>query len=248
MDLDNFKHNLRRLNKCDQIWDEMSPIPGGRLCRQCSRKIVDFSGMTHTEIAVFMSEQTGPVCGFYLPEQLPHHSGKIRSIPLSIGFSTLLATTTVSHANAASEQPPVCRTDHASRINVSPLQASPAPKPADSVLVRGIVQSYDSTTKTYKPISYAAIIIKGLKTGVSTNEKGEFHLYVPTHPEFPSPVLVGASVGYASKELTLPSDARQELDLGAITLQSQPAIEYYIVVRKRSRLSRFWRKITKPFR
>ncbi|HEY0610170.1 MAG TPA: hypothetical protein VGD35_10955, partial [Chitinophaga sp.] len=94
MELEDFKHSLKRLQKCDQIWDEMKPVDGGRHCQKCSKRIVDFSRMTYTEMALFRSEQAGPTCGFYLPEQLPQYNYRAETLPTVVGFTALLSAIT----------------------------------------------------------------------------------------------------------------------------------------------------------
>ena len=44
-ELENFRNSLKRLNRCDQFWDEMKPNKSGRLCAKCDKTIIDFSKM-----------------------------------------------------------------------------------------------------------------------------------------------------------------------------------------------------------
>ena len=98
MELENFKNSLKRLNKCDQSWDEMKPNKRGRLCQKCDKTIIDFSKMSFTEIAFKMSETNEATCGFYLPEQIDRIKQSRNNIPLSIGLTALIASTSLANS------------------------------------------------------------------------------------------------------------------------------------------------------
>ena len=251
MDLENFKHNLSRLKKCNQYWDEMKPITGGRLCNKCEKKIVDFSDMSFTEIAFYMSESKEPVCGFYLPEQLEQIKSYKTNLPLAIGLSTLLTTSTISKAennHSRTEQNVV------EKESLKDLEAETSHIGdrylTDTVYFTGIIQSIDTTKKMNTPVSYASVIIKGTKTGVSTMENGSFKLpYLPPH-EICKIYLVVMSVGLETREIEINYSGQKQIDLGTITLTAyeRELSEFYVITKKRSALGRLWRKITKPFR
>lgn len=250
MNLENFKHNLTRLKKCNQYWDEMKPVTGGRLCNKCEKKIVDFSHMSFTEIAFYMAESKDPVCGFYLPEQLEQIKFNKTNLPLAIGLTTLLTTSTVSKAennHSCTEQNIV---EKESRQNLASKTSQIKDNYlTDTIYFTGKIQCLDTTT-TNIPLSYAAVIIKGTKTGVSAMEDGSFKLsYVPTH-NIGKIYLVVMSVGLESREIEVNYSGQKQIDLGTIILTAyeRELSEFYVTTKKRSALGRLWHKITKPFR
>jgi hypothetical protein len=55
---------------CGQNWLDMAPAQGGRICRQCEKKIIDFSKSSWTEIAQLQHQHNNGLCGMYNPKQL----------------------------------------------------------------------------------------------------------------------------------------------------------------------------------
>ena len=250
MELDNFKYNLSRLKKCDQYWDEMNPIVGGRLCGKCDKKIVDFSNMTFTDIAFFMAESKEPVCGFYLPEQLKQIKTAKSKLPIVIGFTTLLTTATVSKAENVCEQTELNATEKKSVENPPVETLAQKVNQVDTVYLIGNIQTFDTTQQINVPVSYATVIIKGSKTGVLTMDNGDFKLrYLPSN-DSGKVYLIISSVGLETKEIEIAYNGQRQIELGTITLDKYKGeiTEFWVTVKKRSKLNKFWRKITKPFR
>lgn len=244
MSLENFKYNLQRLRKCNQYWDEMNPVAGGRHCAKCSKTIVDFSGMSFTEIALFMSESKEPVCGFYLPEQLKQIKASHSNIPVALGFTTLMATAafagekkSLSHPieNIGQEIKKNSEVHHQSAIL------------NDSIFISGRVQYLDTITNSIKPVEFASVIIKGKNYGTMTDKDGRFHL--PWQTTDTSLVIIVSSIGFSSYEQQL-SINKTEIDMGPITIEPYRGdiTEFYVSVKKRSFFGRLWQKIKRPFR
>ncbi|RYE22193.1 MAG: hypothetical protein EOP42_24780 [Sphingobacteriaceae bacterium] len=60
-----------RLNfTCNRNWEDMLPIKDGRFCNDCQKKVVDFTGKTNDEIAVYLMSSTTQVCGRFQNSQL----------------------------------------------------------------------------------------------------------------------------------------------------------------------------------
>ena len=144
MELDNFRYSLLNLKKCNQFWDDMKPVPGGRHCKGCSKTIVDFSSMTYSEIALFMSESKNPVCGFYSPDQLSGRYNQISSLPLKIGLSTLLTTAFVSHGYSRIKPDTIETTFNSSKLSRSKTQETVINLNNDTLIIKGKVQSFDT--------------------------------------------------------------------------------------------------------
>ena len=249
MELENFKHNLSSLKKCDQVWDEMNPVLGGRLCAKCNKKITDFSKMTHSEIAFFMADRNEPVCGFYLPEQLPQFSKKKSILPATLGLSTLLTTSIIYGQTNAITKFETYQTANYKTLELATIPNTENIKPIDTIFIKGKIQSIDTTTKKIEPVGFASIIIKGTKIGVAANESGEFILrFLPRKDSGTLSLLLGA-ITYKAKQVDIEYKDKTQIDLGTITmLKDTDIIEYYVIVRKRTKLGKLWRKITSPFR
>ena len=250
MELENFKYNLARLKKCDQYWDEMDPVLGGRLCGKCDKTIVDFSNMTFTDIAFFMSNSEVPVCGFYKPEQLKQMTSSTSKLPFVLSLTTLLTTSTISKANRIGNETEQNTSQNKSIQDFSIENGTLKVKQdTDTTYFVGTVQYFDSTKQRNVPVSFATVFIKGSRNGVAANDNGEFKLrYQPT-TESGKFYLVISSAGFENKEIEIVYSGQQQFELGTIILEYKNGLtQFWVTIKKRSKLNKFWRKITKPFR
>ena len=251
MELDNFKFNLSRLKKCDQYWDEMNPVSGGRLCNKCDKKIIDFSNMTFSDIAFYMSENKEPVCGFYRPEQLKQKSISKSKLPIAVTLTTLLTTSTISKAEKAAIQTEqnTLQKQSFQDINIETPIIN-AQQEIDTIYFVGNVQYFDTTKQVNMPVSFASVIIKGTRNGVAAMSNGYFKLtYLPT-TDSGNLYLVISSIGFETKEIEVAFNGQKQIELGTIILEKYEGeiSEFWVTTKKRSRLNIFWRTITKPFR
>lgn len=241
MESENFKQQLQRLKKCDEAWDEMTPVAGGRQCAKCDRRIVDFSGMDHREIAFFMAEQEAPVCGFYLPEQLPPYQRKSALWPMSIGLSALL--TSFSHADAA----PVTNPVHTVPTDKTTTNPNDTSVKTGTVIIKGSIQTVDAQSGKTEKLPGTTILIKGTQTGTASNENGDFRLTYVTENE--TLTLIITSIGFNKKEITLTNVHQQdEINLGTIMMVQDTSVIKYYVIQQSSKKTTFWQRLTKPFR
>lgn len=85
---------------CDQSWNDMRPVLGGRHCSSCSKTIIDFSLLTDAEIFAAIHSSKGAICGRFSDDQLnrsiampvpPRHSfvpAMIMTAGLAVGIAT----------------------------------------------------------------------------------------------------------------------------------------------------------------
>ena len=55
---------------CQQMWDDMIPVNGGRICNGCGKLVVDFRKHSWVEIERTQRENILPVCGIYKDQQI----------------------------------------------------------------------------------------------------------------------------------------------------------------------------------
>jgi hypothetical protein len=248
MEIENFKNSLKRLKKCNMYWDEMKPNENGRICQKCDKTIIDFSKMSFTEIAFKMSETNESTCGFYLPEQLAEIKRSKCNVPLSIGLTTLIATTSIANSkNNETEKHFSNQVYDDSQKNEQINEQSKIIN--DSIIISGRIEYYDSITKMNLTDTYAYVIIKGTKIGTASNEKGNFKIKYLPNLEGEKLILSIGAIGFEQKEIDIKTD-NKIIDLGVIILTKSEAklTEFIITVKRRNLASRIWRKITKPFR
>jgi hypothetical protein len=248
MEIENFKKSLKRLKKCDMLWDEMKPNEFGRLCQKCDKTIIDFSKMSFTEIALKMSETKEPTCGFYLPEQIEQINRPKINLPVSIGLTTLIATTSFANSkHTEKEFTHMCENFKKDRILEN--NSEEVKKTNDSIIISGKIEYYSEITNKIQTDSYAYIVIKGTKNGVASDENGNFEIkYLPVLKNEKLILIIGG-IGFEQQEIEINTD-NKIIDLGTISLkESKLNFSEFIVTGKRiSFFGRVWRKITKPFR
>ncbi|MCB0765014.1 MAG: hypothetical protein KDB84_09925, partial [Flavobacteriales bacterium] len=150
--------DLSRIRRCDQVWDDMSVVEGGRLCTQCSRTIVDFTAMSEEAIARTHAFSESFVCGVYREDQLrPRRSSAQRTTgTLPVAFSLLSLLLLEPNASLKAQEVPMEQTEP-DRDAVLPVDISDTTSvQRERVIVRGRVQD-----KGYEPVPFALISARG---------------------------------------------------------------------------------------
>ena len=93
----------------------MAPVPGGRFCYSCAKKVIDFSLMSDRQIIEILSNSTQALCGRFLDEQL-NRDLSVRNYQLNaflprVLLCTSLAAGLITPVFAAKKSLPVEQTD-----------------------------------------------------------------------------------------------------------------------------------------
>src|SRR4026208_353323 len=65
------KFQIQLPKPCHENWDNMSPVEQGRFCNSCQKAVVDFTGMSDTQlVAFFKKSSTGSLCGRFDSDQI----------------------------------------------------------------------------------------------------------------------------------------------------------------------------------
>lgn len=238
--------NLSKVQRCDQVWDVMPVIPGGRLCRQCTKRIVDFTRMSAAEIAMVHMQSREPVCGMYREAQLrvPDHPAREQGVwrmhPAAFSLvSMLLLEPTVSLAQDVTTEQAAPKADVVEHPDGTP----PAPASAmDPMVVRGTV------TDQGEPVPFVVVMVKGTKQGTTTDLDGRFALDLTDLASTGERVvLVMQYIGRTEMELEVdlerPAHVAFKVEAGVVDLTS------FSVTYERPPLhKRIWWAIQRPFR
>lgn len=57
---------------CNENWDKMHPVEGGRHCDVCNKKVVDFTNKTQNDFTKAWEEADGKLCGRFKAKQTVH--------------------------------------------------------------------------------------------------------------------------------------------------------------------------------
>lgn len=173
------KVNLKAIKKCDQIWDEMKPIPGGRQCQLCQKKITDFREKSLKEIAEIHVYSDEPVCGIYTEHQLRNEENPIpieskpwwRSIKGTyLSLASFLLTLSTSAQDSRAVKKPIIEQspfDYQNDVHEDDLQVK-------HYLISGIVYN-----EMGYGLEYANLVIKinsKVLLSVTSNKHGYFEL------------------------------------------------------------------------
>jgi hypothetical protein len=55
---------------CTENWNDMTPTERGKFCAHCQKEVIDFSIKTDSEIANFIKQNKGNLCGRFIKSQL----------------------------------------------------------------------------------------------------------------------------------------------------------------------------------
>lgn len=150
---------------CAEPWAGMTPTAAGRHCGRCQHEVVDFSGMSETEVVAWLARPTaGTVCGYFragqfAPPPAPRWRRWLLATVALVGLKPLLVacqTSTTASADAGGRGTE--QTD------------ATAAAPNGQVTVRGRVLD-DSTGQG---VAGAEIFIADTPYGAVTDEQGNF--------------------------------------------------------------------------
>ena len=193
---------LKIAEPCHEDWNNMTPVEKGRFCDSCQKAVVDFTGMSDTQlVAFFKKPSTGSACGRFYNDQLDRNlavAGK-RMPWLKYFFQIAIPALLISSKTKAQGETRV--------IGDTVLCQSPkvmgkfAPvnkikEVLDTSKICGRVIEIGGT-----PIPGASIMIKGTILGVAADVNGEFKLQAL--PGWEKMTLVISSVGFEVSEIVV---------------------------------------------
>lgn len=200
------KINLSNLKKCNQVWTEMPENEKGRLCLKCSNTIIDFRKMTDSEIAETHLFSKQKVCGLYKKKQLAKPKQKEKNIKLnnwnSFYFVLISFLSFSSYSQEKTEPVKTEQTekkyDLLNKIAKEEIKKKSIAK-NDSIYISGKLTDNNS-----EPLPYANIIIKGTRTGITSNIDGIYRLNVTKELDSLKEItLVYSYIGFETTEITV---------------------------------------------
>jgi hypothetical protein len=255
-DMEHYENlNFSKLRTCNQLWEEMSPTEGGRICKKCSRTIVDFTDKTNTEIArIHLKNKTG-VCGYYRPEQFEKkndqlketHFVKFKAILLTmISYLTIIQTTEGKEKNKAFNKYEQISRLHNERELVIGKNDRLNSITKDTVKVNTVTVAGTVKFESGGPAPGVAIWIEGTDVGTATDVNGEFALRLTDLPDSVSTLrIIAHFIGYLRVEREL--SARESSAIEIILDEDYSQFSDFIII-KIPWYKKFWYEIKRPFR
>jgi len=180
---------------CHENWQQMTPTQQGRYCNACAKEVVDFSMMTDTEVLnYFTTPSNEKICGRALPTQLDRAITRPKEPKKRLFWYwnyIVMFFMLFSKNNGVKAQG-----------GVKPATEFSPVKPADilkgDIVITSWVVKGKVTDKDGNPVPFATVMIKGTKTGVSTDANGGFSIKVN-----PGNALVISEVGSITAEVVI---------------------------------------------
>lgn len=247
----NGKVNFSKIQKCNQVWEDMESCQGGRKCTKCSQIITDFRGMSEWEIAVIHANSAQKVCGLYDNKffSSPKKSifrNQIGRFSLPTMFSLL--TLTISTDSSAQIAEPQEQIDS---IKNSKYKAKSKAKHLKTVndsikIIRGFI--FDEYSE---PLIGGNIVVEGTNYGTITDRDGSFILDVTNElRKKTSVILIFSITGYGKQNIEVTTkdfNNKIELSLQPIVIHGNEMITSFGIKRE-SLPKRVWRGIKNIFR
>ena len=245
------KINLSKLKKCDQVWDNMLPREGGRLCEKCNKHIIDFTKLSNEDIANAHIRSEEPVCGFYTKEQLTMPKAaepQLNQKGIKPAFLGLLAMLSTNTLDAQTQEPKAKteqletepKTDHNQSIQKVTIQN------ASKHIITGIVVQKSENKTPDEPLPFAFIYVKGNDSiRTHTDFEGRYALDVSSLEDTTNRVtIVFATVGFKKIEKTVSLKTEQTVDFILTEDDAHTVTAFYVEVDRPSFIKRTTNKMT----
>ncbi len=245
------KINLSNLKKCDQVWAEMPENEKGRLCLKCNYTIIDFRDLTDSEVAAIHLFSKNKVCGLYSKEQMKKPRRKTNKLnnwsSLYIGLFTFLTFNSFGQKKVQQIKTEQTENKYDTTNRITDVKNNKKRSiTTDSIFIFGKL-----TDEANNPLSFAMVIIKETKTGVSSDLDGFYRLNI-TKPldSLKTLTIRYSSIGFETKEIKIDSTLILKDKNKTIDVKLTPNVQYYeYAVRvKHPLLKRIWYKIKNTFR
>lgn len=254
--MENYENlNFSRLNICNQKWDKMTPVKGGRLCGQCSRIVVDFTDKTNTEVGKIHLQNPDGVCGYYRPEQFKKKTESLRTKSylsikaILLSWVSYLSTIQVSEGKSDKLDNKYEQLDTINEKSKLDRSATKTFKnQVDTVKITGIVKVKSDSTR-FEPTEGVAIHVESTNHGTTTDSQGQFTIWLTDLPDTTKKVnLIFHYIGFIRKERQVSVDKNfvQE-PLEIIMDEEDYQLTDFIIIARQPLHKRIWNKIKQPF-
>ncbi len=160
----------------------MTPAAGGRFCDSCRKTVIDFSGLSDSQIHELLSDSSKKYCGRFKQSQLDRR--------LQPGPQASLLPTAVLGALLTAAVPAAAATagDHPAQM-------------LDTTALRTVTGKVSIADGSMMPGTI--VMVKGTKTGVIADASGHYLLNVPAITAGQPITLVFSNIGYVTAEVPL---------------------------------------------
>jgi hypothetical protein len=227
------KINITIPTPCHEKWDEMTTVERGKFCGSCQKKVFNFTTATDREI-VKVYEQNSNLCGLFLQSQLNRelvNTQPKKSIGLAITTTLFTIISIRSYEVFAQKQIPTVQTDHR-------IMGKVAIQETKNIHIFGIVSDNSS------PIPGAIITLidsHGNKSTCCSDFDGNFSI----DGHVGDWIQCRQYIGYTTANLQVTDSNATHIQM---KLSSSVMMGEVVVVKRRTRIGRFFHRIGTWFR
>jgi hypothetical protein len=243
--------NLSKIRLCEQDWEKMKVTEGGRICEQCSRKIVDLSRASDREIEEAHFNSPEPLCAYYRQEQLSplqNQHGRFKQSRLRAALVSLAGLLTLPplYSQTPAAKPHYEQNIPPSTPEVKNEQDSSSSREEKKVrVVYGKV--YEKRERELIPVPFASVLLEGTDLRVTADVNGYYVLKIDAFPrgEQVAISLLVRYVGY--QELREILTIKDSLEVNFTLGEELQQLVGFSVVMKAPFHRRLWGWIKRPF-
>jgi len=180
------------ISNCQENWDNMTPLNGGRFCHNCEKKVYDFTDMNKDEIIELQWRNNFSLCGRYSEKSFQSKASKIKMPNLklkpALAAGAIIAGLSQMPLNAQKIE----------RQKIEQREAHTAANEVKEVKTKEYLLNGKMIDKdTEEVLPFASIHIKGKKEGTISELDGSFSLsYNVKENSTLTDTLVFSYVGY----------------------------------------------------
>lgn len=219
---------------CLENWDDMAIYSTGKFCRNCQKNVIDFTGLTNSEILSLLSN-TNHLCGRFETNQLSQLNYSLTG-KTSFSwkrFSAMIAFLGLAGLVKAEERFPF-KTEQSSDQNKKQKITD------TTATISGTITAADDSL----PMPGVQVKVKGTNIFTTANTVGKFKLDLTANAD----TLEFSFIGYQTIDVKIDKFNAKNIVIAMVPdgIQHYGDIVVGSVFVRRSFSHRIWRKITKP--
>lgn len=197
------KYKLKIENPCEENWNKMTTVDGGKFCSRCCKTVMNFTNLSDGEILKRMKKASHSACIRIREDQ--HERALIikeSKTSATLTFSKIAASLLLIGASDNANAHTLRNLPFVHVSELSPFKLNKTAK--DQKLVNTdneffILKGKVLDAKTREVLAFANVIIENSAIGTSTNEQGDFELHIPTCLKGSKLTIVVSYVGYLTQ-------------------------------------------------
>lgn len=154
---------------CHEKWEEMEHSAGGGFCKSCQKTVIDFTGMTDSQLLEYFTKYPSHTCGRFHTGQLEQPIEiPVKRIPwLKYFFQISLPALLFSYKANAQR----LTKKHLTPVAVIDQKRSPSMIPEATIPVSGRITTNDGSA-----VAFASVMIEGTNEGTVADSNGCYTL------------------------------------------------------------------------